>query len=204
MKDFSKTVSDEGIAEAAKNLSSNNFETFVVADRAEAVAKVKEIIPLGAEVMTMTSVTLDESGVLNALSENGKYDLVKAKLVKMDRATQSREMQRLGAAAQVSIGSVHAVTEDGKVLIASNTGSQLPGYVYGSDLVVWVVGGQKVVKDLEEGMKRVYDYVLPLESERAKNAYGAPGSFVSKLLIYNREVNPNRVKVILVKEALGF
>ena len=95
------------------------------------------------------------------------------------------------------------VTEDGKVLIASNSGSQLPGYAYGSSHVIWVVGTQKIVNNIDDGMKRIDQYVLPLESERAHKAYGVPGSFVSKLLIFNRE-NPGRITMILVKQPLGF
>ena len=122
----------------------------------------------------------------------------------MNRETDHREMQRLGAAPEYVIGSVHAVTEDGKVIIASNTGSQLPGYAYSADHVIWVVGAQKIVKNVDEGIKRIYEYVLPLESERAHKAYGVEGSFVSKLLIMNREPNPNRIKIILIKEPAGY
>ena len=97
---------------------------------------------------------------------------------------------------------MHAVTEDGKVIIASATGSQLPAYAYGSSHVIWVVGSQKIVKDLDEGMKRVYEYVLPLENERAKKAYG--GSSINKLLIFNKEGTAGRITMIIVKEKLGF
>jgi hypothetical protein len=86
----------------------------------------------------------------------------------------------------------------------SNTGSQLPAYVYGADKVIFIVGTQKIVKNLDEAMKRVYEYVLPLESERAKKAYGVPGSFISKVLLINREMNPERIHLIFVNEKLGF
>ena len=204
MKDYKQVAADTAINEAAKHLAEHNFETFVVGTKEEAKAKVLELIPKGAEVMTMTSVTLEETGLAQAINESGEYEAVKPKLAAMDRATQGREMQKLGAAAQVSVGSVHAVTEDGKVLIASNSGSQLPGYAYGSDLVIWVVGAQKIVENTDAGIRRIYDYVLPLESERAHKAYGVPGSFVSKLLIYNKEPNPKRIKIVMVKEALGY
>ncbi len=99
---------------------------------------------------------------------------------------------------------MHAVTEDGKVLIASNSGSQLPAYAYGSGHVIWVVGAQKIVKNLDEGIKRIYEHSLPLESERARKAYGVPGSAVNKLLIINKEIIPGRITMILTKEKLGF
>ena len=122
----------------------------------------------------------------------------------MDRKTQGREMQKIGATPDWTIGSVHAVTEEGQVLIASNTGSQLPAYAYGSSHVIWVVGTQKIVKNIDQGIKRVYEHSLPLESERAKKAYGVPGSFVSKILIVNKEISPGRVVIIFINEKLGF
>ncbi len=138
------------------------------------------------------------------LDGSGKYDSVKKKLMSTNRETEALQMQRLGAAPEYAVGSVHAVTEDGKVVVVSNTGSQLPAYAYGSMHVIWVVGGQKIVKDLDAAMERVYEHVLPLESERARIAYGVEGSNVSKLLTVTREVNPNRIKMIIVKEPLGF
>ena len=152
----------------------------------------------------MTSVTLDKIGISKEINESGNYNSVRKKLMTMDRKTQGKEMQKLGAAPEYAIGSVHAVTEDGKILVASNSGSQLPAYVYSSNNVIFVVGTQKIVKNLNDAFKRIYEYTLPLESERAKKAYGVPGSFVSKILIINREINPGRIKLIFVNEVLGF
>ena len=121
----------------------------------------------------------------------------------MDQKIQGAEMKKLGAAPEWAIGSVHAVTEDGKVVVASATGSQLPAYAYGSLHVLWIVGAQKIVKDMNEATKRVYEYVLPLESERAMKAYGM-GSNVNKELIFNKEVTPGRITMIIVKEKIGF
>ncbi len=95
------------------------------------------------------------------------------------------------------------MTQTGQVLIASNTGSQLSPYAYGARHVVWVVGTQKIVKDFAEGLQRINEYSLPLENERAQQAYGK-GSNVSKILIVNKEVQPGRITIILVKEKLGF
>lgn len=206
MKEFSELASEQSISKAAEALKQNGIDVFVADSSEAAKQKVFELVPEGSEVMVMTSETLRAMGLDKDLNESGKFDSVKSKLAKLDKS-QSRQAKTLGAAAVFSIGSVHAVTEDGKILIASNTGSQLPGYVYGSDKVVWVVGTQKIVRDLDEGMKRVYDYVLPLETVRARKAYGLPdtfNSFISKLLIFNREVTPGRVKVVFVKEKLGF
>ena len=153
--------------------------------------------------MNMSSVTVDSIGLSKEILESGKFDAVKNKFKTMDAKIQGQDMKKLGAAPEWTIGSVHAVTEDGKVIVASATGSQLPAYAYGSNHVLWVVGAQKIVKDLDEGMKRLCEYVLPLESERAMKAYGMASS-INKLLIFNKESNPSRITMIIVKEKLGF
>jgi hypothetical protein len=205
MSTFEVLADEATLAKTVAALKTNGIEALVVENGAAAKVKVLEMIPLGAEVMNMTSVTLDTIGLPAELNESGRYDAVRPKLMKMDRATQGRAMQELGAAPEWTVGSVHAVTQDGKVVVASNTGSQLPAYAYGSGHVIWVVGAQKIVTDLDAAMKRIYDYVLPLESERANKAYNmSRGSFVSKLLIVNREIALGRMTMIIVKEKLGF
>lgn len=197
-------ASEKTVQNTMKALKQNGIETIVVDSGKEANEKVLDIIPRGSEVMTMTSVTLDTIGLSEEINKaDGKFKPVRDKLYAMDRKTQTRQMNRLGAAPEFVIGSVHAVTEDGHVLIASNTGSQLPAYVYGALHVVWVVGIQKIVKNTDEGIKRIYEYVFPLEDKRARAAYGV-GSGVNKLLILNKEVAPGRITMILVKEKLGF
>lgn len=204
MKKFDELANDASIKKTVDALKANNIDTIVVKSGQNAKEKVLELLPKGAEVMDMTSVTLETLGIPKKIQESSKYNSVKKKLTQMNRETQEREMQRIGAAPEWAIGSVHAVTEDGKVLVASNSGSQLPGYAYGASHVIWIVGAQKIVQNVDEGMKRIYEYVLPLESDRAHKAYGVPGSFVSKLLIFNKEQTPGRITMVLVKEKLGF
>jgi LUD domain len=202
--DFTTVASQESVEKTIAALQANNIIAEFVQTGQEAKEKVLAMVPQGAEVMNMTSVTLDTIGVSQEIMESGKYNAVKKKLMSMDRKTQGLEMQKLGAAPEWTVGSVHAVTEDGKALIASNTGSQLSAYVYGSPHVIWVVGTQKIVPDFDIALKRLYEHTLPLENERAHKAYGTPGSFVSKLLIVNREVVPGRIHIIFVNEVLGF
>ncbi len=203
MKKWNVLAADEVIKKTAETLRANGFDVFVLNNGQMAKDKVLELIPKGSEVMTMTSVTLDTIGIRQEINESGNYNSVRTKLLKMDRKTQVQEMSRLGAAPEFAIGSVHAVTEDGHVLIASATGSQLPAYVYGAGKVIWVVGTQKIAKNTNEGIKRIYEYVFPLEDERAKKVYGV-GTAVNKLLIINKETTPGRITIILIKEKLGF
>lgn len=185
-------------------LQKNGMNVLYAQNGDEAKQKALELIPKGGDVMDMTSQTLEHIGLTKAIQDSGKFDSIKKKLMEMNREYQGREMQELGSAPEWAVGSVNAVTENGEVLIASNTGSQLPAYAYGADHVIWVVGTQKIVKDMDQGMKRIYDYVLPLEAERAKKAYGAVGSNVSKLLVISREIKPDRITVIFANEVLGF
>jgi uncharacterized protein YycO len=204
MKDWSSLASEESIKKTANSLKSENIEVFVLKNGQAAKEKVLELLPEGAEVMTMSSQTLEAAGINKEINESGNYDSVKAKLMKMDRVTQGREMQKLGAAPDYAIGSVQAVSEDGHIFVASNTGSQLGAYAFASPHVIWVVGSQKIVKNWDEGVKRVYEYSLPHESERQKSIGNAAGSSIGKLLIFNKEVRPGRVTMIIVKENLGF
>ena len=201
MEKWGKLADEKAIKETVSSLKANGIEAFVVENGEDAKKKVFEILPEGAEVMTMSSTTLDTIGVSKEI-ESGKFNSVRKKL--MDTTTQGAEKGKFGAAPEWTIGSVHAVTQDGHVLIASNTGSQLPAYAYGAGNVIWVVGTQKIVKNTEEGIKRIYEHSLPLESERARKAYGVLGSAVNKLLIVNKENIAGRIKMILVKEKLGF
>ena len=206
-KDFSALATDESIQKTIDALKANGMDAIVVDTGDEAKEKVLFFIPQDAEVFAKTSETTRAIGLAEALDESGSYKSVRKELMSMDRETQGREMQKIGAAPEYIVGSVHAVTEDGHVFIASNTGSQIPGDAYGAGHVIWVVGTQKIVKDNETALKRLYEYVLPLESVRARKAYGLPenwNSNVSKLLIVNKEVTPGRITIVFVKEQLGF
>ena len=205
MKKWDRLADEKTIENTVAALKANGIDAQVAENRQEAKRKVLELIPESSEAMTMTSVTLDIIGLSEEINKaDSRFRPLRDKLYAMDRNTQVQEMNRLGAAPEFVVGSVHAVTEDGYVLIASNTGSQLPAYSFGALHVIWVVGAQKIFKNTDEGIKRIYEHSLPLESERAKKAYGVPGSAVNKILIINQEVQPGRVKLILVKEKLGF
>ena len=197
---FSKLASDEQIKRTAQALEANGIHTLVAENGNEAEKMVFDLLPEGAEVFTATSQTLEKLGILAGLA---RYDSVRAKLSKMDDKTQHREMVKLGATPEYVLGSVHAVTEDGSVLIASMSGSQLAPYAAAAANVIWVVGAQKLVKDLDEGMRRIEEYAFPLEDQRVFQAYGIH-SGVNKVLIVNKEISPDRITMIIVKESLGF
>ena len=112
-------------------------------------------------------------------------------------------MRKLGASPDVLVGSVHAITEKGEIMIASAVGSQLGPAASGAGTVIWVVGTHKLVRTLEDGFRRIREHSLPLESERTQQVYGQ-ASAINKLLIVNGEAYPGRITIVLVKQQLGF
>ncbi len=124
-------------------------------------------------------------------------------LAEKDEAKQT-ELRKKSVSSEYFLGSVHAIAETGEMVIASASGSQLPAYVFTSNNVIWVVGAQKIVPTLSDAIKRVREYVLPLEEARMKSE-GGWGSTIGKLLIFEKEINPDRkLTLILVNEKLGF
>jgi L-lactate utilization protein LutC len=200
---YAKLASDKQIARTVHALELNGIQAVVVENGAEARQKVAELLPAGAEVFISSSTTLNTLGITEDVDQSGRYDSVRSKLSKLDRKTQGREMVKLGAIPEYVLGSVHALTETGSAIIASASGSQLGPYVSGAAKVIWVVGSQKIVPTLEEGFKRVEEYSLALENVRAMKAYGMNSS-INKLLVVNREVIPERITVVIIKENIGF
>ena len=200
---YASLASDAQIKRTVEALAANGMTAIVVENGAEARTKVAELLPAGAEAFISSSVTLDQLGITEDVDKSGRYDSVRVKLSKLDYQTQQREMVKLGASPEYVLGSVQALTESGVAMIASATGSQLGPYGAGASKVILVVGSQKIVSNNEEGLKRINEYVLPLEDERAFKAYKAH-SVVGKLLVVNREITPGRITVIIVKENIGF
>ena len=202
-REFAELATDEQIQRTAKALEANNIHTLIAENGEEANRLFFERIPNGSEVFLGASVTLETLGIKDEIDKSGRYDAIRPKMLVMNRETQGREIRKLGGAPNYAAGSVHAVTEDGQVLIASNTGSQLGPYASGAGKVIWVVGAQKIVRDLNEGLRRIQEYTYPLEEEHMQELYGV-GTHINKILIINAELRPNRITMIIVKEELGF
>ncbi|MGB8644866.1 MAG: LUD domain-containing protein [Anaerolineae bacterium] len=200
--EFGQLASDEAVKRTAVALRAHGMEVLVVNTGEEAKQAVLKIVPHGASVYSTSSQTLDTIGLTHELNETGHYHSIRKRTIAMDRKTEMTEIRRLQSSHDFVVGSVHAITETGSVLIASRGGSQLPAYAYGADRVIWVAGTQKIVTDIEEGLQRLYQYSLPLEDVRARKAYGI-SSAINKILIVNAET-PGRTTVVLVKENLGF
>ena len=187
----------------AAALEANGITVQRASDAASAKRIVLDLIPDGSQVYHGASQTLDLVGITDEIDNSGRYAALRPRIWSMDRETEAQEIRRLGAAPDVMLGSVHAVTETGSLLAAPMSGSQLGPYVSGAGRVILVVGTQKIVRDIEEGLLRINEYAYRLEDARAQAAYGIR-SAVNKIVVINREITPGRITVVLVDEVLGF
>jgi hypothetical protein len=200
--DHAAPASDTVIERTADALRARGYDVRVAEDREQARELALELIPNGSAVNQASSRTVDDLGIGEALVERAEYTALRPMLWSMDRATQGKEIRQLGSGPDVVIGSVHAVTEDGVLLAASMSGSQLGMYAGGAGKVVLVIGSQKIVPDLDTAWTRLEEHVLPLEDERALQAYGVHTA-ANKVLIVRGDL-PGRVSIVLVKDAIGF
>jgi len=200
---FAEPAPAQRLERAAAALRSHGFTVEIADDAAAARTRVNDLIPEGARVFTAASETLRLSGIEADINTSGRYQAIRPRVLAMDRATGADDIRQLLASPDVAVGSVAAVTETGSLVIASGSGSQLPGYAGGAGRAIWIVGAQKVVPDLPAALRRVEDHCLPLESARTQAAYGWP-SAINRLLILNAEPYPGRGTVLLLRDAIGF
>jgi len=203
VSEFAGLASNNQIRTTAAALERNGVTTLVLDSGEQARSAVRSMLPIGAEVFNNTSLTLEAIGVAEDIERSGRYQPLRPRLYQMDREMQGREMRQVAAAPDFVVGSVHAVTTDGSLVIASASGSQLGPLVSGAGHVILVIGGQKIVADLNTALRRINQYCLPLEDRRARDAYGVP-SGVNNILIINRAITPGRITAIIVTEPLGF
>lgn len=199
---FTTLPDDETLAATVVALEEHGFSVEVIDDLDAARDAVLARIPEGSSVMTNTSVTLDQTGIAKAINDGGPYESLRNRMMALDFETQAQEMKAIAGQPDFSVGSVHAVTRDGALVIASASGSQLASYAWGAANVILVVGAQKLVPSLEAARERIFQHSLKLEDARAIAAYGQNSS-VGKILEIHQE-QPGRIHVVLIRQSIGF
>ena len=199
---FSTAADEETIAATLAALDEHGITAEAVDDFDSARQAVLDRLPAGATVMTNPSVTLDETGIAAAINDGDAFDSARNRMLKLDYTTQMQEMKAIAGEADYAIGSIHAITTDGTVLIASASGSQLAQYAWGAAHVILVAGTQKIVPTLADARQRIYEHSLKLEDARALAAYGQ-NSYVGKILEIHQE-QPGRIHLVLIRQATGY
>ena len=203
---YTHVAEASSLDKTVKALQANSFLPEVIANKADALARIQALIPAGKSVMNGSSRTLEEIGFTELLHNkqhpwNNLHDAI---LAETDPAKQNTLRQQ-AVLSDYYIGSVHALTETGELLIASNTGSQLPHIVFTSPNIIFVVGTQKIVPTIADAFARLEEHVVPLEDVNIRQKYGM-GTTVSKVLLYKKEspVTNRPIHILLVQEPLGF
>lgn len=206
MMNYNTLATQEIIDRTEKALTAKHIEVIVVKTRTEALEKIKMLIPKGASVMNGSSVTLEQVGFIEYLkSGNHGWDNLHAAIVAEKDSAKQAMLRKQAVLSDYYLGSVHALIQNGEFLIASNSGSQLPHIVFTSPNLIFVVSTKKIVLSFEEGMKRLEEYVVPLEDKHMMEKYGV-GTGLNKIVIFKNE-NPRmgrKILMILVEEDLGF
>src|SRR5215207_108045 len=190
-----------------ESVNARGIDAELVETKEAALERVQTIIPPGAVVMTGASVTLQQIG-FEALLISGDHPWrnFKADLLAEKDPVKQSALRRQGTLAEFYLGSVNALAETGELVFASGSGSQLPAYAYTSRNVIWVAGVQKITPTLEDALRRVREYVLPLEDQRQRSLGNQAGSHINRILIIESEPAYLRrnLTLLLVNEPLGF
>ncbi len=195
-------AAEDPVERVAAALRATRIEAIVVETGEDARRLVLGMIPEGAEVHSGKSRTLEEVGLFGELMESGRYDALRPRMFRMDRATQGREIRKMVAAPDFELGSVAAITQDGALVVASATGSQLGAYAAGAGRLILVVGSQKIVPDLDAALRRIRDVVFPWENEQVRARMGVD-TILEKVLVIYGEWRAGRTTVVLVREPVG-
>ena len=191
------------IQRTMESLAARNINSVVVDSTAEALEKLKELIPEGSAIFYGTSDTLTALGYPQYIHHNSKYKNLHDEYEEEQDPDKKRELHRLSSVAEYYLGSVQAIAETGEILVASASGSQLGAYCYGAKRLVLVVGTQKICPSFAEAMDRVRGYTVEMHDQWLAGRGVGPAP-IGKLLILEKENNPDRVTVVLIRENLGW
>jgi L-lactate utilization protein LutC len=199
------TLPDSGIIKKTiSSLKERGINTIFLQNKEEALNEIKRLIPSRSQVMTGGSLTLKEIGFIDLMKSNQhNWMNLKNEILAEQDPVQQLYLRKKSTTSDFFLGSVHAIAQSGELVIASASGSQIPSYAYSSNNVIWVVGAQKIVINLEEGLKRVREYCLPNVDKRAKKN-GKKGSYIGKILIIEQEkIRRSNLTLMLINQKLG-
>lgn len=203
-KHWEKLPSEDVIEKTADAIRERGIEVIIVDSKREALGKIINMIPRGAEVFHGSSVTLREIGFLDYL-RSGKHEWIYLNDEILKEASQEarQERRRKALLAEYFLASVNAITQSGELVACDQSGSRVGAFPFAAKKLILIAGVHKITSTLNEAMRRVKEYAYPLEDERAMGAYGMH-SLMGKWIIIEREISLGRITLILVKEKLGF
>ena len=198
-----KPATSESIKRTIDGLASRNVEAFLVDSREEALAKLLELVPEGAEVFVNTSETLATIGYTEYMHGNDRYLNLHDQMMDQPDPAAQRESRRKTTTADYFVGSVQAIAETGEIVIASSSGSQIGAYSYGARRVILVAGTQKICPSLAEAEARTRGFTLE-RHDRWLEDRGVARTPIGKYLVMEHEPVVGRISMLLIPESLGW
>ena len=203
---YNKTLADTLI----QNLKKRQIEGFYCATIEEAKAKALSFVAEGAAVAFGGSMTLAESGILDALRAKSDIHLIDRNNAKTPEET--KQMYRDAFSADTYFMSTNAITLDGELINIDGNGNRVAALIYGPDQVIIVAGLNKVTAN---ALDRVHNTATPANCIRLSKKTPcaltgtcadclSPEGICNQIVITRRSGNPDRIKVILIGESLGY
>lgn len=196
-----------------KNLAKRSMEGYYCETKEEALAKVLELMPKGSTVGWGGSMTLNETGIMSAI-KNGDYDIIDRDVAKTKEEQKTVYARMINA--DYFLMSTNAITMDGELINIDGRANRVAFLCFGPENVIIVTGMNKVVSDVDSGIKRTRDIATPANTVRLNRntpcaVTGRCGDCLSPDCICNQVVitrrcsgAPGRIKVVLVGEELGY
>ncbi len=192
-----------------KGLESRNMTGYYAATREEALAKALEIIPEGSSIGMGGCVSAAEIGLVDAI-KNGKY-----RFIDRSQYADQREAYLKTCDADFFLASVNAMTEDGVLINIDGNSNRVSAIAHGPKHVLFIVGINKVCKDVDSAMKRARNVAAPINAQRFGLSTPcaqtgsclnckSPDTICCQFLITRYSRHPGRIHVILVNDNLGF
>lgn len=204
-----------------KNLEKNNIEVICVNSREDVIPTVEKIISKGSTVAVGGSVSLDETNMLEFL-RNGDYNFLDRYQEGLTRE-EVRDIHIKSFEADAYFTSTNAITEEGELYNVDGHANRITAIAFGPKNVILIAGINKIVKNIDEAVKRVKTISAPKNCVRLKrDTYCAKTGYCVDMeggigkgcnseqrccrhyLVSSKQETFGRIKVILVNESLGY
>lgn len=203
--DFSKPADNLTVLKTIDSLKNHGIDVILVDSKKQALDELGKIIPENSKVMNGSSTTLEQIGYQDLL-KSGQYKWKNLREEIMKETDQNKRFvlrRKALTDADYFLSSVNAITADGQLVSVDGTGSRVGAMPFAAKKLIIVSGINKIVDNLDTAFKRIREYVFPLEDARMIKLFNVHDDFGKWVIIENEKI-PGRIKLILVKEALGF
>lgn len=206
-------VVDKKIERTIKNFEKHNMCAYCVKDKISLINKISEILKDGNTVSVGGSMTLFETGVIDLL-RSGKYNFLD-RYEEGLKTSDIKNIFRKGFSADAFIVGSNAITEEGELYNVDGNGNRVATMLYGPDKVIVVVGYNKIVKNIDEAIKRNREISAPANCKRlerktpcAEVGYcmdcKSPDRICNDYVVIKRQGVKDRIHILIMEEDFGY